>query len=100
MLTSPLTSPDYSQLEDMIRALAARIHAPQNLLPTYKISDDGALPHIVIDDSAMYHFIVVERGEELDHRRTGNVDELLYWVFETITFSMACSYELKNRVKN
>ena len=90
----------YEQLDLSIQRMAQKINAPVNLLPTYRVSDDGALPHIVIDESGTYHFIVVERGKEIDHRETNSEDELLYWVFAGITFSMACKYELKHRIPN
>ncbi|HTE26718.1 Imm63 family immunity protein [Flavitalea sp.] len=90
----------YLGLKKIIEELASKINAPGNLLPTYRISDDGALPHIVIDEAGVYHFIVVERGQELEHRQTNALDELLYWVFAGITFSMACKYELRHRVRN
>ncbi|RYF97439.1 MAG: hypothetical protein EOO00_00060 [Chitinophagaceae bacterium] len=90
----------YQQLKNIIESLALKINAPASLLPTYRISDDGALPHLVVDDAGIYHFIVVERGQELEHRKTSDRNELLYWVFAGITFSMACKYELKHRVKD
>jgi hypothetical protein len=90
----------YQQLTTIIEELASKIDTPQNLLPTYKISDDGALPHIVIDESGLYHFIIVERGQEIEHRHTADLDELLYWVFAGITFSMACKHESRHRVRN
>ena len=66
----------YARLKRMIEELALKINAPRGLLPTYQVSDDGALPHIVIDGSGVYHFIVVERGQELQHRQTRDLDEL------------------------
>ncbi len=31
-------------------------------------------------------------------QRTTDLDELLYWIFQDVTFSMACSYELAHRI--
>lgn len=90
----------YDDIDTAIREMAFKIDAPADLLPTYRISEDGALPHIVIDKTGLYHFVVVERGQELRHDTTGSLDEILYWVFDGVTFSMACSYELHHRIKN
>jgi hypothetical protein len=90
----------YQALDIQINALAARINAPGKYLPTYQTSLDGAHPHIEIDAAGLMHLICIERGQEVDHRTTTNVDELLYWIFSGVTFSMACNYELNNRVPN
>ena len=86
-----------SDIREQVETLSDRIDAPHTLRPTYGYSADGALPHIDIDDSGNFHFVVVERGRELERRTTAVLDELLFWIFDTITFSMACAFELKNR---
>lgn len=78
-----------------VEQLAGSISAPADHLPTYGKSSDSARPHIEIDDR--YHWIVVERGEELERRSTLILHQLLYWVFASVTFSMACDYELTHR---
>lgn len=55
---------------------------------------DGS-PYIEISDA--YHFVVEERGLELERRTTRDLDELLYWVFNDVTFTVASSFELRNR---
>jgi len=81
-----------------ISRISKKIDAPKDLLPTYQSSIDGGHPHIELDTRG-FHFVVVERGAELERRTTQDPHELLYWVFEGVTFSMACKYELENRVK-
>lgn len=82
-----------------INKLAAQLDAPDHLLPTYGYSEDGARPHIEVD-SRGYHYVVVERGDELKRITTFELDELLYYIFEAVTFDLACQYELKHRVKH
>jgi hypothetical protein len=41
---------------------------------------------------------VVERGAEVDRLTTQSLDELLYNVFHSITFSMACAHEMRHRI--
>ncbi|WP_309601328.1 Imm63 family immunity protein [Sphingomonas sp.] len=55
---------------------------------------DGS-PYIEVGDA--YYFIVEERGVELERRKTGDLDELLYWAMRALTFSLSWEYELRNR---
>ena len=85
-----------SQIKREVDQRAELIGAPESSLPTYGRSEDFARPHIEVD-SRGYHRVVVERGEELDRITTTDLDELLYRVFEGVTFGLACSYELAHR---
>src|SRR3982751_8232 len=85
----------YKALDIAIKTLAEKIDAPSDLLPTYITTEDGAWPHIVIDDEGQFHFIVVERGKELDHRTTKDMDQLLFWIFSGVTFSMSSAFSAK-----
>jgi Immunity protein 63 len=87
------------EIEVEVNHLAGLIAAPKDLLPTYGYSRDFAYPHIEVDQSG-YHYVIIERGQELDRRSTGDMLQLLYWVFESVTFSLAIDYELKNRIEN
>ena len=93
-----MSSLSYSSVQQTVEQLAAKIDAPFNLLPTYARTRDSAYPHIEIDDSGLLHYVVVERGQELERLSTKDEDELLYWIFAGVTFSMAVAYELKNRI--
>jgi hypothetical protein len=87
------------EIRSEIHRLAAQIGAPDDLLPTYGYSLDGAHPHVEVD-SPGYHYVVVERGQEITRVTTDELDRLLYHVFEGVTFALACQYELKHRVKH
>lgn len=80
--------------------LAAKIQAPEYLLPTYGSSEDGARPHIEIDRPNKLFYIVVERGEEIRKDYATELNDLLYMIFSNVTFSMACDYELKHRIES
>ncbi len=41
--------------------------------------------------------MVCERGEEYERGTTDSLDEVLFWIFESITFQMACDHELSHR---
>jgi hypothetical protein len=85
-----------ADVEQRVRALANRIGASEGDLPTFGRSEDGARPHIEID-SRGFHYVVIERGQEQRRVTTRDEDELLWLVFETITFSLAVCFELRNR---
>ncbi len=78
------------------RRLAKLILAPDGLLPTWGISRDGGHPHIEHDERG-FHLVVVERGSEQQRRTTLDGDQVLYWIFEMITSSMAFEHELRYR---
>src|ERR1051325_7559594 len=67
-------------------------------LPTYGRTEDGARPHIEVDSHG-YHFVVVERGQELERFTTFELDDVLYRIFQSVTFSLAIDYELAHRVE-
>lgn len=94
--TIKLTSMDLRELEVNIRSLASFIDAPNDLLPTFGVSKDGAHPHIELMNQ-QFHFVVVEKGREIERLSTNDLEQLIYWIFEDITFTMASKYELKNR---
>jgi len=83
----------------MVEDIATKINAPKDLLPTYGYSRDFAYPHIEVDNVGLFHFVIVERGQELNRKTTDSLDTLLYWIFSGVTFSMACDYELKHRME-
>lgn len=87
----------YKKIKNQVDKIADLILAPTNYLPTYGYSRDMAYPHIEIDRLGKLHYVVIERGQENVRLTTTNLDELLYWIFDGITFSMACEYELNNR---
>lgn len=100
MVTSiPMSSPAPDQLkhfEDAARKMAASIGAPAEYLPTFGYSRDGACPHIEYN-SDQYHYVVIERGQELERISSPDPHEILYHVFQGVTFSMAVDYEIRHR---
>jgi hypothetical protein len=82
-----------------VEALARVIDAPVDSLPTYGHSADFGRPHIEVD-SGNYHYVVCERGEELEREVFLDEGGLLYRIFRSVSFDMACSYELANRIKD
>jgi hypothetical protein len=88
-----------SAVEAIVEALGKQIDAPTYLLPTFGHNEDGARPEVRVD-KAGYHFVVIERGKELQNKAFDVLDDLLKEVFEFITFSMAVEYEVRHRSVN
>jgi hypothetical protein len=76
---------------------AAILGASGEMLPTYGVSRDFGYPHIEVDQAG-YHYVVVERGKELKRITTPLLDELLYHVFESVSFSLAGRFEVQHRI--
>lgn len=87
---------DLASFAAEVRRLAAVVDAPANLLPTFGRSEDFARPHIEFDGTR-FHFVVVERGQEYERISSTDPDPILYEAFQSVTFSMATSYELRHR---
>lgn len=84
------------QIENLVKQKALLISAPNNLLPSFGKPAYDAHPHIEIDEHA-YYYVIFERGQETERRSTTDLDELLYWIFRAITWSIAADFELSNR---
>lgn len=84
------------EIEHKVKQLGEIIETAPHLFPTYGYSKDFAYPHIEVDSTGL-HYVIIERGQELQRKTTNKLDELLYWIFDDITFSMSSDFELKNR---
>ncbi|QIG79904.1 Imm63 family immunity protein [Stakelama tenebrarum] len=63
----------------------------------HAVPQENGAPHVELDDG--YHFVVTERGSELQRRMSADRAELLYWIFEAHTFALAAAFELRHRVE-
>jgi len=87
-----------AEIKERVTELAAKIGAKEQSLPTYGHSRDFGSTHIEVDHRG-YHFVVVERGKELKRLTTTGLDDLLFFVFETVAAEMASSYQLPNKYR-
>jgi hypothetical protein len=89
-----------AQVKTEIDLRAATIGAAgDSSLPSYGRSNGDGDPHIEVDELA-YHYVVAERGKEVSRLTTTDLDELLYHVFQGVTFRLAGIYEVNHRAKN
>jgi hypothetical protein len=84
-----------AEVQAVVASYAKIIGADPRLLPTFDYPIGDATPFIEIDDR--YHFVISERGNELERRSTTMFGELLYWVFDGITSAQAGDWEMRNR---
>jgi hypothetical protein len=84
------------QIKQRVEQLADQIHAPADVMPTYKFFKGDGTPNIEIDSRA-YYYIGYERDTKVLDRQTSDLDVLLYWVFEHITSLMASDYVRTHR---
>jgi len=64
------------EVEKEVAALARRVGASLHDMPTYGVSRDFGYPHIQVKDG-LYHYVVVERGEERARRSSADFDDLV-----------------------
>jgi hypothetical protein len=87
-----------SEVKELIDHLAEKIDAPQNNLPTYGYSEQSGRWEVIVDTEG-YQLVAFERGKELERYITSDIDELLYKIFDGVTFWLACKYELAHRIE-
>lgn len=74
--------------------LSRQVDSPNATFRTTPGHDGSA--HCEVDDVA-YHYVVTERGQEIERRSSSDPDEMLYWLISDVTWGMAINYELQNR---
>jgi hypothetical protein len=87
-----------TEVKELIDQLAEKINAPQNSLPTYGYSEQSGRWEVIVDAEG-YQLVAFERGKELERYITSDIDELLYKIFDGVTFWLACKYELAHRIE-
>ena len=95
-----MTTYSLNDIKKKVDELALKINAPKNLLPTYGHIIGDATPCIEIDRNGCMFYVISERGQEYERRKTDKIDDLLFWIFASVTFSMSCDYELRNRIED
>jgi len=91
-------------VDHQIKELAKKINAPEYLLPGLTTTLEGAYLDSYLGD---IYYIIKERDQvvfkkvayDLEGLSEIYLDELLYSVFDHVTFSMASKFESSNRIK-
>jgi hypothetical protein len=87
-------------IKKRVDELALQISVPANLLPSYGQLTEEGHPCIEVDELGFMLYILSERGDTYEKKITGEIDDLLYWIFTRVTFAMACDYEMNNSISD
>lgn len=90
----------FDSIKQQVEEYAAIIDVPDYLLPTYGYSVHDAVPFVEIANGNQFYYVNVERGEDIKRITAKDLDDLLYLIFDDITFAMATQYELRHRNEN
>lgn len=71
--------------------LANKIGATKDMLPDFGLSTVDSKPFVLVDGDLRltYHYVVKERGIELEHVTTLNRDLILYLIFRRVVWNIA-----------
>jgi hypothetical protein len=86
-----------AEIASTVTAMAHNIGADRAALPAFGSAASDGSPFIEVD-AQQYHFVVEERGEEVVRQSSSDFNELLYWIFESVTHNLAFAHELAHRV--
>jgi hypothetical protein len=86
------------KIRQRIESFAEIIDAPRNLLPTFS-NPDGASPNVDIDPHGQFIYENYERGKQIKKVIALDEFDLCYYVFEIVTFTMACDFGSKHRIE-
>lgn len=89
-----------NEIQDITMKMFGRIpnHKDINFFISFKETNYDCMPFVSVDASG-YHLKCYERGRLIQDYVTLDLNELLYNIFQEVTFSEACNYELKNRIR-
>ncbi len=79
-------------------ALCQRIEPSASQYTFLTERQDNGSPHVEFSDGK-YHYIVTERGLDLESRSTSERSEILYWMVYDLTFWMGVAYEFERRIE-
>jgi hypothetical protein len=84
-----------AELRALIIRLGAKIGLSEARLGKVDEANDFAAPFIF--STNRYHWVVREHGQEVQHKTTTDLDQLLYWMFENVTHGLASDFALEHR---
>lgn len=79
-------------------SIARRLKAPAAHVQFATTPQHDGSPHVELEGKS-YCYVITERGQEFERRRTTDPDEVLYWLVSDVTRAMASDHELRNRAK-
>lgn len=86
-------------IKNRIKLMSEIIEAKPSYLPSIEITRYDGHPFIR-EIQGFYHYIILERNEEIKRLIFHDTDELLYEIFKDVSFKMGLDFELDNRIDN
>lgn len=84
----------YAELLTLLSPLRPR-YSYQTAIQTRR-GDDGSAHVEQVDGN--YHYVITERGSEIERKVAQSADELLYWLMDCVTTGIALKIECENRI--
>ncbi|MBB2750050.1 UNVERIFIED_ORG: hypothetical protein GGI57_000723 [Rhizobium aethiopicum] len=81
-----------TEIETRFLDIAGKISLPAAKAIVQFHGDGMASPFIDIKDSGEMFYVIEERGVELERKRCLSIDDVLYFLFSSITHDMASAY--------
>lgn len=91
------------QVENIVkvaRKVLKAIGADEYYSQVITVAHHDGSAHIENIKNGKYRFVYSERGKEYGERITDNIDDILYWIYNDATFTMASKWEAKYRIEN
>jgi hypothetical protein len=85
--------------ERTVQARIAELASKIGIEPPASLFDTFQEGHHAEIGPTLY-WVARERGEERERRIASSLDELLYWIFKSITFGMAVKHATTHRIQN
>ena len=90
--------PTLERVKKQVEEMASKIKAPEHLLPGFGTSkNEGS--HIEVDNWTL-NYVTHDRGKEISREFAVDTNDLLYRVFDHITFAMASKYAANSPTEN
>jgi len=86
----------YYRIKNEINILSSKINVPTELIPEINVSNEYASQFIEIDINNIVYLVIKERGNEIERLIPKDLNQLLFFVFKNITFTMAKNFEGKS----
>src|SRR5262245_42640298 len=86
-----------SDIKSRYYAIARQLNAPAAYVHFATTPQHDGSPHVELEGDTFY-YVVTERGQEYERRRTPDPEELLYWLVSDLTWAMASEDELRRRI--
>jgi hypothetical protein len=91
--------PTLNEAESRARKLAQLVGATPEDLPVFGGTGVEGRPRVEVRAGRL-HYVLTERGTDTEKLSTSDLDELLYVVFQDVTFILASRHEVAHRMPN